>query len=209
MLITTAATRLRGVAGVHALHTNTALVSLVRYEGPESGKRPTMQPALSPVGPARCDARTDGGHVLHGKCGALWHAPDDALAHHVVMIAAAGRLARQAAQVALSALGPCGLERAPELEVPRFQVAPAALPMKAIVTGHGGAGHAQVHAHHGISGGCLQCGHVYNDMQIPVAAFLQWIKDTPADPTRAHYMVKPHASVPWAGHVESQGEERQ
>ena len=146
MLITTAATRLRGVAGVHALHTNPALLSLVRYEGPESGKRSTMQPALSSVGPARCDARTDGGHVLHGKCGALWHAPDDALAHHVVMIAAAGRLARQAAQVALSALGPCGLERAPELEVPRFQVAPAALPMKAIVTGHGGAGHAQVHA---------------------------------------------------------------
>ena len=80
------------------------------------------------------------------------------------------RLARQPLKVACGALGPLGLQRAPQAKVAGFEVPPAALPVETVIAADGGARHAQVYPNHDIVWRNLWRGRGHDDVQIPAPA---------------------------------------
>lgn len=149
-LMPTPATRLRGVPRVNLDHGDPLRLRLVLYKAVELRKAPPVQPSfvlgLLVRASAHLGGLSDSGEVFQHDGTARGGVLDDAFREDVIVIFAAPKLlARQLAQVSLSASGAFGLQLSTEAEGAAVLLFPPLLAEELASAGDGGTVESQVH----------------------------------------------------------------
>lgn len=166
---------LGGMPGVYAGHRYALLIGLVLDEGLQLSERPSVQAAgLSPV--VDLDATADVLEVLQHHGSARRAGGDDLFGEDVVAVTAEASLsAAHDSQVALSGLGPLGLQSAAQVEVAALDCSPTLLAEEAVVGGDGRLGQAKINADDLGVRSYLGSWQVNNDVQPPLVCSLNQV----------------------------------